>query len=334
MRDLIVRTASHNALPWEAAGQALRRAFVALAVLAGVAFGHASSAAAQTAAELPSLRILEYGAGKRIFDGLIPAMNESAGSQVPVDVTDNISLDAFMAFCPLIATRGPDILLSSRRIFPDTAANCARNDAQPLAEIELGRGALVLAVRKGSALSQLTSRQVYLALARDVPYRDEFHRNASIRWSDIDRSLPAQDIRFQLPPRKSGDRVAFDFLVLEAGCRTEPMVKLIFSAQSRTARCVTTRIDRVREVAREQALQELLEAPEGSVGLVGFSDVVRSGGALVALALDGVEPTAETIVDGSYNLSGSIWLYARRGQPGSTPAEDAAISRIIAGASM
>lgn len=86
MRDFNVRTASHNSLlweaasAWEAAGQALRRAFVALAVLTGLASGHTPPAAAQTAAEAPSeppsLRIVEYGAGKRIFDGLIQAMNE------------------------------------------------------------------------------------------------------------------------------------------------------------------------------------------------------------------------------------------------------------------
>ena len=135
------------------------------------------------------------------------------------EITHATTLGEFRAFCPLVPGRGPDILLSTRRIFPDRRHDCARNDAQRLAEVELGRGALVLAVRKGSELTALTSRQVYLALARDVPYRDEFHRNTSIRWSDIDRSLPAQDIRFQLPPRDSGGRALFDALVLEAGCR-------------------------------------------------------------------------------------------------------------------
>ncbi len=305
-----------------------------LAVLAGVAVLPAPPAAAQAPAEQPAaappvLRIVEYGAGRRIFDRFAADLVATAGPDVMTEVTHATSLGEFQAFCQLVPGRGPDILLTTRRIFPDVAYDCAKNDAQSLAEVQLGRGAIVLAVRKGSELTGLTSKQVYLALARDVPYENEFRRNTSVRWSDIDRSLPAQDIRFQLPARDTGGRVMFNALVLEVGCRKEQMVKLIFNAQHRTARCVTTRVDRVREIARGHSVEELLGAPVGTVGLVGYADVAQSGGELVALALDGVEPTPETIVNDTYDVAGSFWLYARRGQPVSSPAVDAAVKRII-----
>jgi phosphate transport system substrate-binding protein len=343
VRNLVVRTPAPGVAARAPAGRAGRLVgaiLAGLAVLAGVAWvGFTSSAAAQpaaaaaasapAAAELPELRIVEYGAGKKVFDRLVEHLYPAAGPGVRPVLTDATSIAAFQAFCQPVAGRGPDILLTTRRIFPDVASACSSNDAQRMAEVELGRGAMVLAVRRGSELTQLTRQQVYLALARDVPYRGEFHRNTSIQWSDIDRSLPEQDIRFQLPPREVGGRVMFDSLVLEAGCRQEPMIKLIFSAQHRTARCVTTRVDRVRDVARVHAVEELLAAPVGTVGVLGYSDVVQSGGALVALALDGVVPTAETIVQDTYDVSGSFWLYARRGQPDTPAAVDTAVTNII-----
>lgn len=334
MNDLRGRTAALNVAPWKPAVRALRRLFAIMAGVAVLAGATAHEVAAGSPAEvapaaLPVLRILEYGAGGKIFDNIIGDLIAAAGPMVQTEVTHGTTLAAFRSFCQSTSGRGPDILLTTRRIFPDVAYECTKNDATSLAEVELGRGAMVLAVRSGSELTQLTRRQVYQALARDVPYHDEFRRNIAIRWSDIDRTLPAQDIRFQLPPHEAGGRVMFDSLVMEAGCRTEQMVKLIFSAAHRTARCVTTRIDRVTTVMRGHAVEELLDAPVGTVGVLAYSDVARSGGALLALTLDGVAPSPKSILDDTYELSGSFWLYARRGQPGAPPAVDEAVTRIV-----
>ncbi len=338
MRDLVVRTAALGVTArGAAAARVLRRGAVVLAglvALAGAPCGHvpaaAAAEAAPPAAPAPAtLRIVEYGGGRAVFDALTDDIIATAGPDVHADA-DHTNYAGFQAFCQKPYGPGPDILLTTRRILTDVASQCAGNDAQSMAEIELGRGALVLAVRRGAELTHLTSQQVYLALARDVPYRGEFRRNTAIRWSDIDRSLPAEDIRFQLPSREAGGRSLFDALVLEVGCRQEPLVMQIFLPQPRTARCLTTRVDRVRDIPREQVVRELLEAPEGTVGVLSYVDVVQTGGALVPLALDGVVPTDQTILEDSYPVSGSYWMYVRRGQPGATPAVNEAVTRIIA----
>ena len=319
-------------IPWKAGGLIRCRSIAALAwlaVLAGMLLGHPVVAPAQ-AADPHTLWIIEYGGDRAVLDGLIDDLMANSGPEVRTEATRSASLAGYRAFCQQTGGRGPDILLTTRRLARRVASVCAGTDARPMVEIELGHGAMVLAVRRGSALSRLTSQQVYLALARDVPYRDEFRRNTAVRWSDIDRSLPAQDVRFQLPPRDDGSRAMFETLVLQGGCRKEALVKGIFSAQDRTARCVTIRVDRVREIRRDQAVQELLEAPEGTVGVLSYPELARSGGALVAIELDGVAPTSETIEQGSYNLSDSDWMYVRRGQQGSDPAVDEALTRQIA----
>ena len=263
-----------------------------------------------------------------MFDTLTADLVATAGPAVQTEV-EHADFSGFKAFCQEPYGPGPDILLTTRRIYSHDRSNCGKNDARPMAEIELGSGALVLAARRGSELTGLTSRQVYLALARDVPYRGEFRRNTAIRWSDIDKSLPAEDIRFQLTPREAGGRSLFDALVLEGGCRQEPLVMQIFLAQPRTARCITTRGDRVREVPREQAARELMEAPEGTVGVLAYADLVRAGDALVPLALDGVLPTDETITNDIYPVSGSYLMYVRRGQRGAPATVNAALTRMI-----
>jgi len=269
--------------------------------------------------------------GRAIFDPLIDAIASHAGETHALTVTHDDSFVALRRFCQNNGDASPDIVLAIHRLHSALADECATNGADDIAEVELGRSAMILAVRKGSLLTGLTSRQVYMAVAREVPYRDELIRNTAVRWSDVDPTLPAQDIRFELPLRSEGSRAIFDSLVLEGGCRGEKAIKQIFSARLRTARCVTARSDRVREIARDQAARALLDAPIGTVGVVSQVDIARSDGLLVGLALDDVAPTPDAILSGAYDCSTSFWLYAKRGQAnhGGSATVDALIEHII-----
>ena len=276
-----------------------------------------------------ALTIVAAEGGRPIFEPLISELQARDGLMPAPQVTYSNSAAALSAFCSPNGQPVPDMLLTLRRVPAPFVNDCTNSDPRSIAQVELGRGALVLAVRAGSALTALTANQVYLALARDVPFHDEFRRNTAVRWSDIDRSLPPQDIRFLIPPRGDAMRRVFDDLVLEGGCRQEPMVRAIASAQYRTGRCVTIRFDRVREIPRDQALRSLLEAPEGTVGVLTSFDLLDAGALLTGLAFDGVQPTPAAIGDASYDLSGSLWLYARRGQPGGDPLTALTISHAI-----
>ncbi len=260
-----------------------------------------------------SLRVMVSVSGRSVLDGLLQTIANRAGVSTQLAVRYAEPLRALREFCHNEAGLSPDVVLVSHRMQPALAAECARNGAQDVAAVELGRNALILAVRRGSDLTGLTSRQVYLAIAREVPYRDDFTRNTAVRWVDVDASLPVQDIRFQLPMRDEGSRATFDSLVLQGGCRHERVVKQVFDAQQRTARCITTRSDRVRELPRPQALKALLDAPIGTVGVLSQRELIQSGGELVPLKLDGIEPSVDAINHGMYEYSNSYWLYAKRG---------------------
>jgi phosphate transport system substrate-binding protein len=305
-------------------------AIVRCAVLAlAVALACVRPAAAQNSPTAPLLRVVVSTSGRAIFDSLLATIATRANLADQLSVKYADPLTALRNFCQNTAGSSPDIVLATHRMQAALTTECANNGVGDVAVVELGRSALILAVRSGSMLSGLTSRQVYLALARDVPVHQEFVRNTAARWSDVDPALPAQDIRFQLPMRDDGSRAMFDELVLEGGCRNETAVKAIFIAPQRSARCTTTRFDRIREIPRAQAVRTLLEAPVGTVGVLSQVDIMRSGGQLVGVVLDGMSPTEDNILSASYDYSTSFWLYAKRGQSAS-PAVAVAIERIVA----
>jgi phosphate transport system substrate-binding protein len=251
-----------------------------------------------------------------IFDSLLDIMATRAGLAGQLAIRYAEPQPAMRDFCSEAVGTGPDIVLATDRMQVALAAECTRNDVD-VAVVELGRSALIFAARGGSELvGRLTNRQVYLAVARDVPFKTGFTRNTAVRCADVDPALPAQDIRFQLPTLGEGSRATFDALVLQGGCRNEPAVRQVFDAQQRTARCMATRNDRVRELPRAQSVKALLEAPVGTVGILSQGELSQAGGQLVSLAMDGVAPSAQAIEQESYEYSTSYWLYARRGAPG------------------
>jgi phosphate transport system substrate-binding protein len=291
----------------------MRRAGRALAaVVFLVIFGAAAFAVAQ---EPPAVRVTIATSGRAVFDGLLDAMTTRAGLTGRVAIRYADAFHALRDLCRNDPGSGADVVLTTHRMQAALAAECTKNGIDNAAVVELARSALILAVRTGSELTSLTSHEVYLAIAREVPYKDGFTRNTAVRWADVDNALPPQDIRFQLPMRDEGSRATFDTLVLQGGCRNEPVVKQVYDAPQRTARCVTVRSDRVRELPRAQAVKALLEAPVGTVGVLSQREMSQAGGQLVGLLLDGIAPTPEAIRRASYDFSGSFWLYARRGNP-------------------
>lgn len=239
------------------------------------------------------------------------------------------TLRALRQLCQPRAAGAPDIVLSYRPMPTYLLREC-ETDNTSFVGVELGRTAIVLAMRADARPRALTKRDIWLALARDVPAGDEFRRNVSVRWSDIDATLGSHDIRFLLPPASDYRRQMFDTLVLEGGCRNVSLIKGIYEAAQRTQRCVAIRGDRVREVTRDNAERALLDAPPGTIGVSSLSEVRASEGKLVALTIDGVAPTAASIQSAAYALTASEWLFARDRSTVSDPAATREIARIVA----
>lgn len=257
-----------------------------------------------------------------MIQGLLESERHAAGGTVRFEIRHSDSLNALRQLCQPPDGVAPRVAFTTRPMPVSMSKACKTMAAGTLNAVELGREAIVLAVRADATINSLKTSDVYHALARDTAAGDEFRRNVAIRWSDVGSGLPQQDIRFQLPPRSDHRRQLFDALVMESGCRGEDLIKGIFEASQRTARCTTIRIDRVREIAREHAVRSLLEAPAGTIGVLSYHDVAESDGKLMAITLNGVQPTPLAIQEGTYGFASSHFMYALRGPDPGTGALD------------
>ena len=95
-------------------------------------------------------------------------------------------------FCGGVGLAHPDITNASRRIKQSELELCASNGVEEITEVMIGYDGIVLANSKKSAVQSLTLRQVFLALAKEVPAPNgELVPNPEhVKWSDIDPSLP------------------------------------------------------------------------------------------------------------------------------------------------
>ncbi|MGK7866920.1 PstS family phosphate ABC transporter substrate-binding protein [Falsiroseomonas sp. E2-1-a20] len=220
---------------------------------------------------------------------------------------------ALELFCAGLGAQTPDIAIVVRRMARSTLDTCQANGVRDVVELQLGLGAVVLAVRRGEPTPNLTTRQVWEALAAERVTAEEFVPNRTANWSDLAPALPQTPIRLLMPPRGNGTTGLFEDMVLEGGCRDVKAVRLLFEASYRRGKCITLRDDgRVRLMEGVEIPAALLASPPGTVGLVSYDQLLASGGNLVALALDGVLPTQASIFAQDYVATRTVYLYAKR----------------------
>ena len=145
-------------------------------------------------------------------------------------------------FCGGIGVNHPDMTNSSRAIKDSELSNCASNGVTEIVEVKLGYDGIVLANAIDARRFELTRREIFLALAKDVPSEDGtgFEPNPYEQWSDIRAGLPETAIEVYGPPPTSGTRDAFVELAMEGGCKgfaaIDALDKEAFKAACHTVR--------------------------------------------------------------------------------------------------
>ena len=127
-------------------------------------------------------------------------------------------------FCSGVGVEHPDVTNASRRIKKSEVAKCAKNGISEIIEIKIGYDGIVFANSKRSPQMKVTLKQMFLALAKQVPEGNKdggkLIANPNKTWKDVDPSLPNTKIEVLGPPPTSGTRDAFNELAIEGGCKT------------------------------------------------------------------------------------------------------------------
>ena len=221
-------------------------------------------------------------------------------------------------FCKGLGTSHPDITNASRRIKKNEFNQCIENGID-VVEIKVGYDGIVIANSKKAKLLNLTKRQIFLALAKQVPEGNNeggnLVDNPNKKWSDIDSNLPNIKIEVLGPPPTSGTRDAFNELAIEGGCKTFPKLKAIKKQDKKKykAICRAVREDGGFIEAGENdnlIVQKLIEN-ENAFGVFGFSFLIENEDKIQGSTVDGMAPTMETIADKSYGVSRPLYFYVK-----------------------
>ena len=221
-------------------------------------------------------------------------------------------------FCAGLGVNHPDITNSSRRIKKSELEKCSKAGIE-VVEIKVGYDGIVIANSKKGEKFNLSKRDIFLALAKDVPEGNaeggKLIPNPNKTWKEVNSNLPDIKIEVLGPPPTSGTRDAFNELAIEGGCKTFPNLKAIKKEDKKKykAICRAVRQDGVYIEAGENdnlIVQKLAEN-KNALGVFGFSFLAENEDKIQGSNIDGNEPTFENIASKAYPVSRPLYFYIK-----------------------
>ncbi len=222
-------------------------------------------------------------------------------------------------FCAGNGIDTPDMSNASRRMKKSEFDMCQANGVTSITEVLIGYDGIVVANTNKASQMKLTRKELYLALAKEVPAQDGSEKlvpNPYKLWSEINPAFPASKIVVLGPPPTSGTRDAFVELVLEGGCKQYPWIAAIKKTDKKRFKSVCHSIRENDQAYVELGendnliVQKLMSNPK-ALGIFGYSFLEQNSDKLNGSLIDGVEPTYEGIADGSYPVSRPLYFYVK-----------------------
>ncbi|MEJ2518220.1 MAG: substrate-binding domain-containing protein [Methyloceanibacter sp.] len=242
---------------------------VAALCTGGPAFARDQVQIAGSSTVLPYAQIVAEDFGKTYSKFKAPVV-ESGGSSA-----------GLKQFCKGVGEGTIDIANSSRQIKDNEIEACAEAGVKNIIPVRFGYDGIVFATDVNKADWALEPKDVYLALAEEVPVDGKMVKNPNKTWKDVNDKLPDWKIVAYIPGEKHGTREVFD------GDYTETLARL----QSN---------------------------PEG-VGVFGLSFYENNTDKLKVATMSGITPSVETISSGEYPVSRPLFFYVKKDHIGVIP---------------
>ena len=294
-----------------------------LAIAAAAALALTASVALTDAAEArDQIRIVGSSTVFPFATVVAEEFGKTTDNKTPV-VESTGSGGGLKLFCAGVGIDHPDITNASRRIKLSEVDRCAENGVTDITEVKFGFDGIVLANSKAIEPFSITLQQLFLALAKDVPSDGGMVANPNQTWADVDASLPAVEIEVLGPPPTSGTRDAFVELAMEGGCKTFPDIKALKKQDKKAYKvlCHSIREDGafVEAGENDNLIVQKLKANPGALGIFGYSFLDQNRDKVQGSTINGVEPDFDTIADGSYPVSRSMYFYVKKAHVGVIP---------------
>ncbi len=237
-------------------------------------------------------------------------------------------------FCAGVGVEHPDITNASRRIKKSEYDKCHRQGVKEIVEVKVGYDGIAIANSRKAPLMELSRKDIFLALAKDVPDPEGSETlvpNPYKTWQDVNPTLPATKIEVLGPPPTSGTRDAFAELAMEGGCKKFAWIKAIKSESKKAGKAgdkqlatkLKKKYQRICHNVREDGayveagendnlIVQKLEANPKALGVFGFSFLDQNSDKVQGSKVDGVAPEFEAIADGSYPVSRPLYFYVKK----------------------
>ena len=226
-------------------------------------------------------------------------------------------------FCSGVGEATPDIANSSRRIKLSEVTLCEGNGVAEIVEIMIGYDGIVLANKRGAPRYDLSTKQIFDALAREVPVAGKLVPNPNRTWKDVDPSLPDVKIEVLGPPPTSGTRDAFVELAMEKGAKQYPMLKKMRGEDKKAFKAVAHAIREdggyVEAGENDNLIVRKLEANPNALGVFGFSYLDQNEDRIQGSRIDGVLPEFEEIAEGRYAIARPLYFYVKSAHVSEVP---------------
>jgi len=226
-------------------------------------------------------------------------------------------------FCAGVGVDFPDITNASRRMKKSEFDTCQKNGVTSITEVKVGFDGIVLANSNDGPYGGITTEQIFLALAKEVPVNGELVPNPYQNWSDIDPSLPNAAIEVLGPPPTSGTRDAFEELAMLAGAEQNPFMAALEESDEDKFEDVATTLREdgafIEAGENDNLIVQKLRNNANAFGIFGYSFVLENEDSIHAWEVNGVTVGDETVQNGSYPMARSLFFYIKNAHVGVIP---------------
>ncbi|MEQ9641565.1 MAG: PstS family phosphate ABC transporter substrate-binding protein [Alphaproteobacteria bacterium] len=248
---------------------------------------------------------------------------KTSGFKTPI-VESTGSGGGLKLFCSGVGVNHPDITNASRRIKQSEVTKCAENGVTDIVEVKIGYDGIVLANSRKTAPLELSLKDVFLALAKDVPDgKGGLIANPNMTWKDVNPALPDTEIEVLGPPPTSGTRDAFVELAMEGGAKQIEALAAMKKADGKKFKAVAHAMREdghfIEAGENDNLIVQKLDANPAALGIFGFSFLDQNADVVQGNLIGGVEPTFENIADGQYPVSRSLYFYVKKAHVGVIP---------------
>ena len=228
-------------------------------------------------------------------------------------------------FCQGLGEATIDIANSSRPIKEAEVKECTDKGVKNIMEVRFGYDGIVFASSAKGPDIALEPKDVYLALAEQIPVDGKLVANPNKTWKEVNANLPDWKIVAFIPGEKHGTREVFEEKVLIKGCEDTGGIKL-HEAAGLDAKAAGKACAKVRKDGGAvdidgdytETLARLQSNPQ-SIGVFGLAFYENNTDKLKVATMSGVTPSVETISTGKYPVSRPLFFYVKKDHIGVIP---------------